>query len=170
MTSHNDNAHGSEASAHPHRAFQVMVGDAALNFQTVELHDPMPTGRQILNAAGASPAAEHLVFQWLTNGPLKELGLDDTVDIRPGGVEKFLIFQSDRSFRLLLDDHQFEWGTMLVSGLVLKKLAKVNIETYGVWLEIRGGDDRKIADAEQVDLSAQGVERFFTGIVQTTEG
>ena len=58
----------------------------------------------------------------------------------------------------------------MISGMTLKKLAGVDPATYGVWLEVRGAEDRPIGDTEMVDLSAAGVERFFTGIKQTTEG
>jgi hypothetical protein len=35
---------------------------------------------------------------------------------------------------------------------------------------VRGAEDKPIADNELVDLATPGVERFFTGIVRTTEG
>jgi hypothetical protein len=35
---------------------------------------------------------------------------------------------------------------------------------------VRGAEDRPIGDTETVALSNAGLERFFTGIVQTTEG
>jgi hypothetical protein len=49
-------------------------------------------------------------------------------------------------------------------------LAKVDPLTYGVWQEVPGKDDLPIADGQFADLATQGVERFFTGIVKTTEG
>ena len=110
------------------------------------------------------------MFQMLKNGLLEELRLDETTDLRAHGVERFLVFQNDRSFRFELDGRVFEWGGTQISGFTLKKLANVDPATYGVWLEVRGAEDRPIADAEFVDLSAAGIERFFTGIVQTTEG
>lgn len=39
----------------------------------------------------------------LTNGLLEELRPDETTDVRTAGIEKFLVFKSDRSFRLELD-------------------------------------------------------------------
>lgn len=125
---------------------------------------------KILEAADARPAIEHLVFQVLKNGLLEELRPDETTDLRARGIEKFLVFRSDRSFRFELDGRIFEWGATLMSGMTLKKLAGVDPATYGVWLEVRGAEDRPIGDTDMVDLSAVGVERFFTGIVQTTEG
>ena len=103
--------------------------------------DPVPTGRQLLEAAGALPIEEHLVFQLLRTGMLEELRPDETTDLRQNGVERFLVFRNDRSFRFELDGRVFEWGGELISGLTLKKLAQVDLTTYGVWLEVRGAED-----------------------------
>ncbi len=154
----------------PHGPYRIAIGNDRLEYRAATIEDPVPTGRQILDAAGVRPANEHLVFQVLANGLLKELRPDETTDLRQKGVEKFLVFRNDRSFRFELDGRIFEWGGTFISGLTLKKLAEVDAATYGVWLELRGADDRQIGDTELVDLSAAGVERFFTGIVQTTEG
>lgn len=161
---------GSGRSVRPHGPYRIQIGNERLEFQPAIIEDPVPTGLQILDLAGARPADEHLVFQLLKNGLLEELRPDETTDLRTKGAERFLVFRNDRSFRFELDGRIFEWGGTLISGLTLKKLAGVDPATYGVWLEVRGADDRPIADTELVDLSAAGIERFFTGIVQTTEG
>lgn len=153
-----------------HGPYQVLVGDELLNYVPVVIADPVPTGRQVLQAADARPAVEHSVFQVLGNGQLENLRLDETTDLRSHGVEKFLVFHSDRSFRLEIDGEVFEWGSSRIQGRVLKVLAKVDMATYGVWQEIRGQDDRAITDDDFADLTHHGVERFFTGIVKTTEG
>lgn len=150
--------------------YRIAIGDDKLNYHRAVIDDPVPTGLQILELANARPADEHIVFQMLTNGLLEELRPDETTDLRTAGVEKFLVFKSDRSFRLELDGRVFEWGGTFISGLTLKKLAQVDPTEYGVWLEVRGSEDRAIGDTDLVDLSAQGIERFFTGIVKTTEG
>ena len=154
----------------PHGPYRVQIGNEKLEFHPAVIDDPVPTGLKILEAADARPAIEHLVFQVLKNGLLEELRPDETTDLRARGIEKFLVFRSDRSFRFELDGRIFEWGATLMSGMTLKKLAGVDPATYGVWLEVRGAEDRPIGDTEMVDLSAVGVERFFTGIIQTTEG
>jgi hypothetical protein len=153
-----------------HGPYRIAIGNNKLDYHKVVIDDPVPTGLQILELAKARPADEHIVFQMLANGLLEELRPDETTDLRTAGVEKFLVFNSDRSFRLELDGRVFEWGGTLISGLTLKKLAQVNPAEYGVWLEVRGSEDRAIGDTDLVDLSAQGIERFFTGIVKTTEG
>lgn len=154
-----------------HGPYRVLFGNEDMKYCPAVIDDPVPTGRQLLEAAGMHPVLEHQVFQFLRNGLLEQLRQDETTDLRSSGVEKFLVFRSDASYRIVLDDREFEWGIKFISGLTLKKLADVNLTTYGVWLEARGGgEDRPIGDAELVDLSKPGVERFFTGLKQTTEG
>lgn len=150
--------------------YRVLIGDESLTYRPVVIEDPVPTGRQILEAAGARPVLEFSVFQVLKDGQIESLRFDEIVDLRARGAEKFLMFGSDRAFRFDIDGSVFEWGLHRISGAVLKTLAKVDLVTYGVWQEVRGGEDRQIGDAEYADLSSEGVERFFTGIVKTTEG
>lgn len=152
------------------RGFRISVGDAELSFQPVRIDDPVPTGRQILEAAGVRLPDEHLVFQILPDGELEELRQDETTDLRGGGAERFLIFPGAESYRIELDGQVLEWGACAISGRVLKTLAKVDPASYGVWLEVRGAEDRPIGDTELVRLDGKGLERFFTGISQTTEG
>jgi hypothetical protein len=153
-----------------HGPYQVQFGDAQLEYRPGVIQDPVPTGRQLLEAAGARPEIEYLVFQVLKDGQLDEVELEETIDLRAAGVEKFLIFRSDRSFEFELDGRRSPWGAPSITGLALKRLAGVDPARYGVWQEIRGADDKKIEDSAYADLTPAGVERFFTGIIKTTEG
>ena len=111
-----------------------------------------------------------MVFQLLRNGLLEELRATETTDLRKSGVERFLVFKGSASYRFELDGRVVEWGKPVISGLVLKKLADVDPATYGVWLEVRGADDKPIDDTDLIDLAPEGLEHFFTGMKQTTEG
>jgi len=150
--------------------YRIKIGNEHLEFREADLADPVPTGRQIAEAAGAHPAENYLIFQMLPNGMLEGLRLDETTDLTAKGIERFLVFASDRAFFFEIDGRRMEWGAQLISGMTLKKLANVDLATYGVWLEVRGQEDRPIANNELFDLSAPGIEHFFTGIVQTTAG
>lgn len=150
--------------------YRIRTGDENLEFAATIIADPVPTGRQIIEAAGHRKAEDHLVFQLLPNGELEELRLEETTDLREARAERFLIFRSADSFRFDLDGKRLEWGCGVVSGRVLKRLAGVDPARFGVWQEVRGEDDRPIADDELVRLDEAGLEHFFTGIVETTEG
>jgi len=150
--------------------YRILVGNDRLEFEPYQIADPIVTGRQILDLTKCRPADEYILLQLLHDGLLEEIRLEETTDLRERGIEKFIVFRSDRSFRFMLDGRQFEWGGLFITGLTLKRLAKVDPSTHGVWLVVRGSEDRKIGDSELVDLSLPGVEKFFTGIDQTTEG
>lgn len=150
--------------------YKVKVGDHDLKFTDAVIEDPTPTGRQIIEGAGFRKAEEHLVFQVLRNGELEELRLEETTDLRPGQVERFLVFPSAESFRFDIDGKRLEWGHKVISGHVLKKLAGVDTAKFAVWQVIPGKDDILIGDTDLICLSDAGLEHFFTGVTQTTEG
>ena len=149
----------------PDGAFAIKVGNDALEFRDVDLSDPVPTGRQMIEAAKFSPVEEFLLFAVSHERRLAEVKLDETVDIRGHGKERFLVFKSDRSWRGLIDGKRFEWGAETIAGRVLKWLAGVDAATHGVWLELRDEPDRLISDDEQVSLTSAGVERFRTELL-----
>lgn len=107
-----------------HGPYKVMVGDQNLDFTELTIADPVPSGRQIIEAAGYRKAEEHLVFQVLRNGELEELRLEETADLREAKIERFLVFQSAESFRFDIDGKRLEWGHKVISGRVLKRLAR----------------------------------------------
>ncbi|WP_165390314.1 multiubiquitin domain-containing protein [Thalassococcus sp. S3] len=153
-----------------HGPYKVQVGDHDLQFTHVVVDDPTPTGRQIIEGAGYRKAEEHLVFQVLRNGELEELRLEETTDLRPGQVERFLVFRSAESYRFDIDGKRLEWGHKVITGRVLKKLAGVEPAKFAVWQVIPGKDDILVGDTDLISLADAGLEHFFTGVSQTTEG
>lgn len=140
----------------------IMVGDADLDFKEIHLDDPVPTGRQILEKAGFYPSTEYLLLAWLKDGALDPIRLDETVEIFHRGVENFIAFRTDRSVLFLLNDRRFMWGSPTITGRVLKQLARVDVESHGVWLKQRDQADRLVADDESVSLADESIERFQT--------
>lgn len=151
-----------------HGPFGVQIGDQSMQFVPAIVDDPVVTGSQILGAAGARPASDFLVFQVLRDGALEVMRPEETVDLRSAGVEKFLVFRSDRSFRFFLDERAFDWGAAHISGGTIKRLAGVPGDTTDVWLDAVAGHDRVIEDKELVDLANPGTERFVTRPIQIT--
>lgn len=154
---------------HRARAYRIKVADETLDFRPIEVVDPMPLGRQILEAAGAQPIDEFSVFALLPHGDFEDVRLDEPFDLRGRGTEKFVCFRTDRLFKFTIDNRQMEWGKPLISGLIVRRLAAVGPE-YAIYLEVRGGQDREIQDQDIIDLSKPGIERFITVIRETTEG
>jgi len=146
-----------EAPAGSHR---IQIADQRLNFEHARLADPVPTGREIIAAAGHRHPEEFIVLQLLPAGDLEELRLNEHTDLRERGIEKFIVVRSDRSFRFLLESERQEWPAALINGLTIKRLGGRGADAVTVFLERADEADREIEDEEFVDLAQPGVERF----------
>lgn len=143
------------------KSFAVLVGNEKLKFKKFRIDDPVPLGRQILESAGLDADGDSSLFAILPNGDFEDVRLDENFDLRKRGAERFIAFCSDRDFRFELNNDQLQWGKPLISGKVLRRLAKAK-DDESVFLEIKGGKDRLIEAEELVDLNEPGVERFCT--------
>ncbi|GJI89005.1 multiubiquitin domain-containing protein [Duganella hordei] len=131
-----------------------------LTFRHIDVPDPVPTGRQILNCAGLDRRNDYLLFALLTSGDFEDVRLDETVDLRGKGAERFIAFKSDRDFKFTLNDRQMAWGHAELLGSVLYELAAPS-EEEAIFLEVRGGEDRLIEPDDLINLDAPGIERFI---------
>jgi hypothetical protein len=143
------------------RSFRILVSNETLEFRPLTLNDPVPLGRQILSEAGFQPLPEYSLFAILPSGDFEDVRLDETFDLRGKGVERFVAFRSDRSFRFTLNDREIRWGFPTIGGSALYALAKPSDEE-AIFLDVRGGQDRLIEPCDTVDLADAGVERFYT--------
>ncbi len=134
----------------------VEIAGADLIFGRHVLRDPMPTGAQIIAAAGHRNATGFIALQWLPDGALEELRLEELSDIVERGIERFIVVESDRSFRLEVEGLRLEWPCAPISGATVKALAGRSDDALVV--ERENAPDREIDD--DVDLSAIGVEIF----------
>ncbi len=138
----------------------VEIAGPDLLFTRHVLRDPMPSGRQIIAAAGHRDPTGFIILQWLPDGALEELRLVELTDIVARGVEKFIVAESDRSFRLEIEGLRLEWPCSLISGATVKALAGRSEEGLVAVLERTGQPDRELDDDDIVDLGGQGVEIF----------
>ena len=58
---------------HPVDAYRIKIADETLNFRHVEVIDPMPVGRQILEAVDAKPIEEFSIFAMLPNTAISRM-------------------------------------------------------------------------------------------------
>lgn len=157
---------GDEDSMRPSGSkFTITVGDEDLVFRPIEVNDPAPTAKQILEASDFSPSKEYLIFGFSRDHELVRLDLDKTTDIRSDERKLFLIFKGDRSWQGMINGKRFEWGAPEILGRALKWLAGVEPDKHGVWLENDGESVQLIADDERASLSSSGVERFRTDLL-----
>ena len=145
----------------PARGYRIRFAQDGLNFRDLDVADPVPLGRQILAAAGRDPHDGYSLFAILPSGDFEDVRLDEPFDLRERGAERFVAFQTDRDFKLTLNDHQLEWGKPAIGGVILYTLANTG-EDEAVFLEGGGGEDRLSEPADLIDLTAPGIERFIT--------
>lgn len=77
-----------------------------------ETQDPTPTGLELLTLAGKVPPNQFALYEKEKDGPPRRIGLNDRVDLREPGIEKFVTLPLDqteglggrRDFALPADD------------------------------------------------------------------
>jgi hypothetical protein len=143
-----------------HNGFRVKVAGPDLNFRDLNIDDAKSTGHQIVAAAGFQPVENYAVLQWLKTGDLEPLRLNETVDLRPGGADRFIIAQTDRVFFFELEGERQEWPLAFINSVTLKRLAGKDPDSVVVLLEREDAPDEEIDDEQTVDLSGAGRERF----------
>lgn len=146
-------------AVHCQLPISILFAAEGLNFTELKFDDPVLTGRQIVVAAGLNPNKDFSVFEIMANGDFEDIRQDETVNLRSGHQKKFVVFDSDRLFKLTVNGAQVSWGKSLISGSDLYALSKPS-DGDAVFLTVRGGEDREIEVSEEVDLSAPGIEHF----------
>lgn len=145
----------------PARGYRFLLAEGDLNFQHRQVSDPVPLGRQLLEAAALDSRRGYSLLAILPSGDFEDVRLDEAFDLRERGAERFIAFQTDRDFKLTVNDADLRWGKPVISGAVLYGLAKPP-DNEAVFLEVQGGEDRLIEHNELIDLTGAGIERFIT--------
>src|SRR5579863_1047576 len=100
----------------PARGYRIRFAQDDLSFRNLDVTDPVPLGRQILTTAGRDPQDGYSLFAILPSGDFEDVRLDEPFDLRERGAERFVAFQTDRDFKLTLNDHQLAWGKPTIGG------------------------------------------------------
>lgn len=138
----------------------IDVADQTLTYRQVSIDDLTPTGAQLAIAAGFKSVDGVSVLQVLATGDLEDVRPNETVDLRRE-EGRFVIVESDRAYRLTIDDQRFDWPCRIVSGGLLRKLGQVPTDKV-IYFERQDQPDRQIDDQDLVDLDAAGVESFVS--------
>ncbi len=145
----------------PARGYRFLLAQGDLNFQSRVVSDPVPLGRQLLEAAALNPRDGYSLVAILPSGDFEDVRLNEPFDLRERGAERFIAFPTDRDFKLTLNDNELRWGKPVISGTILYNLAKPG-EGEGVFFEVPGGEDRLVEYGDLIDLTQPGIERFIT--------
>lgn len=151
---------GSNADQNDRQTTEIQVAGADLKFRSVPIEDRTPTGHQIVSAAGHSPVDNYGILQWLPSGDLEPVRLNETVDLRPDGAERFIVVKTDRAFFFEVEGERQEWLTSVINGITVKRIAGKDAERFIVILEREDEPDQEIDDDQMVDLSGDGLEKF----------
>ncbi len=141
--------------------YRIKIGNPEFDFEPTKIFDPVPTGRQVIEAAKKSPAEEFVILQLLMSGAIEELRLDETVDLRDAGIESFIVAKADTLHRFGLNDHIINWPVTPISGEILLKLARKDGD-FEVVQELQDEPDKVISIDDFVELDREGTERFYT--------
>ena len=68
-----------------------------INGDSYVVLDPTPTGREVLTLAGLLPAKDYLLWIKLAGEKPRKVELDEKVDLRHPGVEKFKALPRDQT-------------------------------------------------------------------------
>lgn len=68
-----------------------------VNGDSYVVHDPTPTGREVLTLAGLLPVKDYTLRVKLAGERPRKVGLDEKVDLRRPGVEKFKALPRDQT-------------------------------------------------------------------------
>lgn len=149
----------SNTQQHAHLS-KIEIADASLVFRPVRLDDRSPTGQQIAAIAGFAPNQNAVVLQVLANGELENVRSSEVIDLS-GGIGRFVVMESDRTYYLYVDGVCFEWPCRIISGATLRKFANVGHET-NLFFEQKDVADQLIEFDSLLDLNAPGSERFYS--------
>lgn len=141
-----------------HELHTIQVSGLSLVFHDVTVSTLTPTGKQLAAAAGYSLEGEATVMEVLANGELEGIRPSEAANLH-ASTRKFVIVQSDRIYKFLIDETPYEWPSPIISGGQLRKLGHVPTD-LGVYLA--DAVERVIHNHDLVDLDAPGVERFKT--------
>ena len=125
--------------------------------------------RMVVDLAGADVPESYSVIQWLSDGRLVKLELDESVVLDGNADLRFVLFRSSSKCVFEMDGQTYEWGDTRIKGRALKILADVDPEEFGVWQECTNDDDLRVENDEYAILKNE-LEKFFTACESSTEG
>lgn len=125
------------------------------------LADAEPTGRQILEVFDRLPADEHVLLYLPRNGKLEEIDIDETLDLRERGPERFFAFKTDRLLNFVANGRRFSWGALTISESLIRLVARIPVDQT-LFLESADAPDKELADDDIVRLSGKGLERLVS--------
>lgn len=89
--------HEQPESARPAQPAKPRFYKVLIEKTQYDVHEPTPTGRELLTIAGKQPPDQFAIYLKLPGQQPKRIGLDETVDLREPGVERFVTLPLDQT-------------------------------------------------------------------------
>lgn len=86
------NEHGTPEGSEKPRLYKIQIDKPFF-----EIPNPTPTGRELLKLAGKNPPDQFALYLKIKGGQPKRIGLDDRIDLREPGVERFVTLPLDQT-------------------------------------------------------------------------
>lgn len=148
-----------EAQAHHHEHGHGHT-EITVNGRSIRLEDREPIGSQVLAEAGLEPVDEHILIQRVKIGS-RLISLDERVDLRGAGVERFYAFRTGEAFMFTMNEHGFQWGRSAITEPEIREF--VGVPDDEVIVQERADEEPRILGAaDRVDLCASGTEHLRT--------
>lgn len=142
--------------------YRLLYAENGLAFREVVVSDPVPSGRQVLEAAGVRDPEAFTLVALLATGAMEDIRLGETYDLRARGTERVIAFRTDVLYRAFLRGQDLMWGRQDIRGEELYQLAALS-EDEALYRDVPGGTDIFITPETSIDLATPGVERFIVG-------
>lgn len=135
--------------------------EVIINERPVCLQDHTPTGHQLLQAADLRPDTEYALLLWPSNGPTREIGLEEVIPLlQHASPLEFFAIKADGIQYFVLDDLRYAWAGPLTHE-ALRKVGRVATDQE-ILVERRDQPDQLLNPGQEIDLRHAGVERFYT--------
>tara|TARA_R110000850_G_scaffold42162_2_gene108466 strand:- start:3179 stop:4321 length:1143 start_codon:yes stop_codon:yes gene_type:complete len=153
-------ASANKAQAVPEAAsYRVRLWDGDGFDEERPIADHQPTARQVLEAFERLPADEHVLLYLPRSGTLETVDLDELIDLRERGPERFFAFKTDRLLSFVVNGRRFSWGNDQISVELIRLVARIP-DNEALYLELTDTADKELEDGEVVRLGDRGLERL----------
>ncbi|MBM1689279.1 multiubiquitin domain-containing protein [Sulfitobacter geojensis] len=148
-----------EAQIPETEAYKVRLWDGNAFDEKRTIADQKPTARQILETFERFPADEHVLLYLPRGGKLEPIELDETIDLRARGPERFFAFKTDRLLNFVANGRRFAWGANKIPVALVRQVARIP-DNEALYLERTDAADKELKDGDVVHLGGKELERL----------
>lgn len=132
-------------------------GDGFDEKRTISYHQP--TARQILETFERFPTDEYVLLYLPHDGKLETIELDEAIDLRKRGPERFFAFKTDRLLYFVVNGRRFAWGVRKIQVELIRLVARIP-DNETLYLEQTDVADKELAEGDLVRLGGKELERL----------